>query len=395
MGAAGPFLIAGAGIAGLATALAVAQRGWQVHVYERAAHLLELGAGLQISPNSSRILARLGVLDRLGESASRPHGIRICDAASGRTLAQLPLGSWAESRWKSPYLVAHRADLQAALLAAVREAGAIDVTLGTEVTGAGRAGEGISARLARAGEFSAASGAALVAADGVWSMLRRQIRGQEPDGFSGYVAWRSTLPASAPQARKFDRDLVHVFVHRRFHLVAYPLRRGALVNLVGVVRGDRMAQDWGIAGEPSPLSAAMAGTVTADLVPAAAWTAWPIHEVDGSGPWSSGDGVVLVGDAAHAMSPFSAQGAAMAIEDAATLAASLPPPGAGIAEMVGALRRFEAARKPRIARVARRTRLNRLAWHASGPAALLRNLVLAARGGERLMQDLDWLYGSE
>lgn len=392
MGAQPPVLIAGAGICGLAAGLALARRGCEVRIFERASHLLEVGAGLQISPNASRILQRLGIVERLGRTAFQPESIRMVAAATGRQLAEMPLGQWAERRWGAPYLVAHRADLQKALLEAVKQEPAIHLRMGDGVVSAQCEGAALTANLAGNGAGGREHGRALIAADGVWSSLRSQIRRQSASSFSGFIAWRATLPASAPAARQFSPDSITVFTHRRFHLVAYPLRGGALINLVAVMRGRPLAESWEGASEAGPLAIAMAGTAVSDIAVSTSWTVWPIHEVSGDAAWTGNEGIALAGDAAHAMTPFAAQGAAMAIEDAAVLADCIAP--AESDRTLDALRRYEALRKPRIARVARRAVLNRLAWHAAGPAALARNVYLEQRGGEKLATDLDWLYGA-
>jgi salicylate hydroxylase len=235
------------------------------------------------------------------------------------------------------------------------------------------------------------AGRLLIAADGVWSALRRQVRAEARSAFSGHIAWRATLASSAPAVAGIAGDRVTVFLHHRFHLVAYPLRGGSLVNLVAVIAGAPVAETWENPPEGDPLESAFAGTRIDGLAGAAAWTVWPLHEVDSSGSWTSEAGIVLAGDAAHAMTPFAAQGAAMAIEDGLVLAECLAQHGT--ADPIGAARRYEAIRRPRVARVARRSAFNRFAWHAAGPVALARDLVLAARSGTGLMRDLDWLYG--
>jgi salicylate hydroxylase len=188
-------------------------------------------------------------------------------------------------------------------------------------------------------------------------------------------------------------DCVTAFLHPGFHLVAYPMRGGGAFNLVAFTEGKQMAQGWSGDADPAILARAMrsAAPALADLArDAGPWKAWPVHTVDRACRWTSPEGIALIGDAAHAMPPFAAQGAAMAIEDAVTLAAnvaSLP------ANLPAALAAWEKSRKRRVARVARRGALNYLAWHAAGPVALARNLLLKARRAEKLAADLDWLYG--
>jgi salicylate hydroxylase len=187
---------------------------------------------------------------------------------------------------------------------------------------------------------------------------------------------------------------VTAFLHSGFHLIAYPVRGGAAINLAAFTPARGLAETWSGQADVAPLRSAMRSTapVLSRLADEAGpWTAWPIHTVDRRPPWTF-PGVALIGDAAHAMTPFAAQGAAMAIEDAWTLAATV---AAAPDDLAKALAAWEAARRPRVEKVARRGAFNRFAWHASGPVALARNLVLKARPPERLAADLDWLYGWE
>src|SRR5690606_28650500 len=207
--------------------------------------------------------------------------------------------------------------------------------------------------------------------------------------FTGHVAFRAVLEGGAPGV--IDPNAVTAFLAPDFHLVAYPLRGGAVTNLVVVTPSTEIGRRWANAAEMAHLmkrTERTAPALAAVIRQAGPWTAWPIHEVKG-GRWTDERGLVLIGDAAHALTPYAAQGAAMAIEDAALLAA-LAASGAGISRVTEL---FERLRKPRIARVARRGNFNRVVWHAGGAVALARNFVLGTRGQERLSAGLDWLYG--
>lgn len=385
--------IAGGGIAGLAAGLCLAARGFTVTIHERAERLEEVGAGLQLSPNATRILARLGVVERLNAAAVRPSGVVLTDAASLRQLARMPLGAAAERRWGAPYLVAHRADLQAALIAQVRTTAAIRLELGTEVASAELTPEGAMLVLEDAGGRRRETACdLLIGADGVWSRLRA-LAGGPASRFTGYVAFRTVVEAGEAAARTLAGDAVTAFLSPRFHLVAYPLRGGAAFNLVLVTRGAQTPRGWATPADASHPAQAVRGAAPAlsRLVGMAGdWTAWPLNEVPQGGRWTMNGRLVLIGDAAHALTPHAAQGAAMAIEDAAALAHCL-----AAEEQATALATFERLRKPRLARVARRGDLNRLAWHAGGVTALARNLLFRLRSGESLAADLDWLYGHD
>ncbi len=394
MSPAGHIGIAGAGIAGLTTALAFAANGFRVTVYERAGRLEEVGAGLQLSPNATRILARLGVLSAIEELAVEPSEIELRRAANLRRVASVPLGASARARWGFPYLTIHRADLQAVLLEAVRADNRISLHTGTTVQRADIRDGQPAMVLETADGIREERFTLAVASDGVWSGLRASVAGAGASSYSGYAAWRTVLPTHGSVAGWLPpADRVTTFLHPRFHLVAYPLRSGDAVNLVALSRGPGMAEAWSNDGDASLLASATRGAdprLSALVEAGAPWTAWPLHEVSAGGRWTDAKGIALVGDAAHALTPFAAQGAAMAIEDAAVLAGCAADAPSDIA---AALTRYEALRKPRIERVARRGAFNRFAWHAAGPIALGRDLVLALRPPRALADDMDWLYG--
>ena len=422
MADAGPpgVIVAGAGIAGLTTALAFASKGQRVRVFEQAARLEEVGAGLQLSPNATRILSRLGVLGRILPHAVQPAAVLLKDAVSLRLLARIPLGEIAEDRWKAPYLVVHRADLQRALLAAVAETPGIEIVTAAAVTDFQAGPDGPAITMTTAEGVRHERGALIVGADGVWSRLRSWCGGAE-SRFAGEIAWRTTIERASTAGFAFDAltssDCVTTFLNPAFHLVAYPVRAGAAVNLVAFTKGgiakggkakgdgakgdgakgDGTARDWAARADSAEFLVHLqsADRMLLDIVKQAGpWTAWPLHTVDAASRWFRPDGLVLVGDAAHAMTPFAAQGAAMAIEDAATLADCMVSSGRIVAsEIPGRLQRWERLRKPRVTKVARRGALNHLAWHAAGPVALARNFLLRHRSPQKLAADLDWLYG--
>lgn len=389
-------LITGAGIAGLTAAIAFASRGFAVTVLEKAAKLDEIGAGLQLSPNATRILRELGVMDGVLPAAVRPQALQLRDAATLQHLARIPLGDAAERRWNAPYLTVHRADLQSALLARAAREDDLTLVTGAHVRDAAFHGRGVTVSWDRAGRMEETHGRLLVGADGVWSATRGFVRAGSVARFSGYVAWRTTLRRSDKDglaSRLIPVDDVTAFLHPDFHLVAYPIRAGAAVNLVAVTRGAILPETWSTNADPQPLRNALekAGAPFATLMAdAGPWTAWPLHAVDMSAPMTARGLFALIGDAGHAMTPFAAQGAAMAIEDAAVLASLV---GRHLDDQAQALARYQALRRPRLARVARRGAFNRFAWHAGGPFAAGRNLVLKFRRPEALMADLDWLYG--
>ncbi len=258
---AAPVLIAGGGIAGLTAALAFARRGFPVSVFERAPRLEEVGAGLQLSPNATRILDRLGVLPSLRSVAVQPDAVILRDAADLRQLATVPLGQAGERRWGAPYLTIHRADLQAALAAQVRLDPTIDLTTGATVTAVDSNAAGVSIKVDTGRERSDREGALLVGADGVWSSVRGAIGSGAASRFAGHVAWRRTVPADDPGVHALvERGAarnVTAFLHGRFHLIVYPVRGGAALNLVAFTPGPPMAATWAAATDAAPLREAL------------------------------------------------------------------------------------------------------------------------------------------
>ncbi|MBN9241488.1 MAG: FAD-dependent monooxygenase [Mesorhizobium sp.] len=389
-------VVAGAGIAGLTAAIAFARRGFSVQVFEQAPRFEPFGAGLQLSPNASRILDGLGVLAALRPKAVQPQAVLLRDAASLKTLAHIPLGDFAERRWGAPYLAVHRADLHAALVHSARQEKTIDLVTDARITGdAAAAGNGATVTVEGNGRREIVEADFVIGADGVWSALRGNLFPASRRRFSGSLAWRATVTADSPAGQAFSAvsaaDCVTTFLDPAFHLVAYPVSGGSAFNLVAFTKGP--ADGKSSAAAISVLRQAMrhAPPALAHVVEeAGAWTAWPIHTVDQDGSWTRGGRFALIGDAAHAMTPFAAQGAAMAIEDAATLAQAVAGTHGEPTEALGA---WERKRKARMTKVAQRGALNKLAWNAAGPLAIGRDLLLRMRSPESLAADLDWLYG--
>lgn len=370
--------IIGAGISGLTAALSLSRRGISSEIFEQADKLTEVGAGLQISPNASRILAELGILEQLSEVWLEPESIRLISGSSLRQLAAVPTGAFARARWGAPYGVLHRTTLQKALLAAVEADPLCRLHLGVRM-------ESTLPAFERAPDV-------VIGADGVWSKLRQSIPGSPSPHFSGNVAYRFTI-AEADAPRFLDRTSVCAFLGGAAHLVCYPLKETGSFNMVAITAGNIAPQAW--QGEPTDaqrrqLQARLSGWNTAIVSlfeRSPGLTFWPLFETT-SGAWQDGHSTVLIGDAAHAMMPFAAQGAAMAIEDAFELAALLS--SRPVAE---ALALFEKQRTPRIAALRQRGAFNRFAYHAKGPIRIGRDLVLGLKPPQSLAADLDWIYG--
>ncbi len=371
--------IIGAGIAGLTAALAFARKGISCDIFEKVPHLTEVGAGLQISPNASRILGALGVLDKLERVWCEPRQINLISGTDLRPISHVPVGSVARDRWAAPYGVLHRSTLQAALVEAVKAQPLCRLKLGQPIS----ANDTISTE-----DYHL-----LVGADGVWSQMRHRVpRGPEPR-FSGNVAWRFTVSNST--LRGFlPPDAVSAFLGPSAHLVCYPLKEAQTYNLVAIASGMSPGETWDAKATEAQRQLLLSRLKRWDrsfvdlLAHADAPTFWPLYEMV-PGRWHNGRDTVLIGDAAHAMMPFAAQGAAMAIEDAFLLASHV----AGSASLPDALGAFEADRVPRINRVRARGTFNQFAYHARGPIRLGRDLVLSLKPPHSLAADLDWLYG--
>lgn len=393
-------IVAGAGIAGLTLALALNAKGFAVQIFEKSAVLAEAGAGLQLSPNATRLLARLGVLDRLMPHAVQPDAVCLQDGVSGKDLLHLPIGTAAEQRWHAPYIVCHRADLQQALLAEVRQRDTIAMQLESAVTHHRSDAQGVLVRVQYNDRIEEHRGALLVGSDGVWSNARSATSDLDRARYTGSIAWRSSVPVERLPA-SFSTLLpggtnVVAWTGGNAHLIAYPIRSGELMNFVAVARDRKNPGRWDIEVNPDAPSQNFARDFDGwhpgirDLVRSAGqWTPWRLFEMRRCS-YLRDERLVLIGDAAHAMTPYAAQGAAMAIEDACALAAAL---GHDSGNWPAVLAAYAKSRTKRIESVVRRGALNQLAYHARGPVALARNLLLRNRPAEKFIAGFDWLYG--
>lgn len=382
-------LIAGGGIGGLAAAVACTQRGVPVQLLERAAQLSEVGAGIQIGPNVTRILQAWGLGDALAQVAAFPPRLQARDAQTGQVLGTLTLGERAQSLYGAPYATIHRADLQGLLHSAAQSAG-VDIRLGQTVQGWQDTSDGLGVTTADGASVQAG---ALIGADGVWSAVRQQLLGDAPARFTGHLAYRA-LVAQADLPAHLRSEQVTVWMGPRLHVVHYPVRSGQWLNLVAIVHGAKPepSQDWDQVGQTQALLQAM-GAVGHDLherlasVPA--WRQWALHDrepLNRAKQMAQGR-VALLGDAAHPMRPYLAQGAGMAIEDAQVLAQCFCIDNATVPEQLQA---YAEQRWVRNARVQARAIRNGRIFHAQGAVALGRNLTMRFMG-ERVM-DVPWLY---
>ncbi len=396
MAASRTIFVAGAGIGGLTAALALAARGFRVVVLEKAERLEEVGAGLQLSPNASSVLIDLGLKERLAARAVTPEAISIMSARAGGEIIRLPLGEAASLRAGAPYWVIHRADLQRALEAQVNDHPDIDLRLGCQFEDAAVHAKGLTVVQRKGNARQQDLALALVGADGIWSTVRQHLFPEWQPQFSGLIAWRGTLDATQ-LPREYTARRVQLWMGPSAHLVAYPISGARQINVVAVVPGTWNRPGWNVAGDVLELKNAFAssrwpGPARMMINAVDNWRKWALFTLPEGGDWTKG-AIALLGDASHAMLPFAAQGAGMAIEDAAVLAKALSEDHADTAASVAtALKRYARLRRARVARVQRAARNSGRIYHLTGPAALARDLAIRALGPARMLARQNWIY---
>ena len=387
-------LIAGGGIAGLAAGIGAARAGWEVRLFERAAVFSEVGAGVQLGPNVVRRLQSWGLQGALQAVAAFPPRLVVRCALSGAQLGNLALGATAVQRYGAAYASIHRADLHGLLLQALQQQPDVHLNLEQTIEGYSASDEAVTVRTHCK---KVIEGDALLGADGVRSRVRAQLLGDGPPRVTGHLAYRVVVPQAAlPQALRTSE--VTTWLGPRLHVVQYPVRRGELQNLVVIIEGPAPddLDTWDHSANAADLESALAGTCTAlqDVVrgvPAAGggWRLWPLADRPPlRAPAQMAQGLVaLCGDAAHPMRPYLAQGAGMAIEDAAELESALSMHDL---EVPLRLRRYALNRWQRAARVQARSLRNGRIFHATGLMRWGRDLSMRLLG-ERLL-DQPWLY---
>lgn len=396
MAASRTIFIAGAGVGGLAASLSLANKGFRVVVLEKAERLEEVGAGLQLSPNASRLLIELGLKDRLSRRAVMPEAISIMSVRAGGELLRVPLGKAASDRAGAPYWVIHRADLQGALADAVHEHPDIELRLGCQFEDFAPHAKGLTVVHRRGNERRQDIGLALIGADGVWSTVRSHLFPEAQPRFSGLIAWRGTIEATQ-LPREYTAPRVQLWMGPNAHLVAYPIAAGRQINLVAVVPGTWNRPGWSEPGDERELrnafeAAGWTGVVRMLLGAVDSWRKWALFTMREDCSWHRGV-VALLGDAVHGMLPFAAQGAGMAIEDAAVLAKVLSEGGTETsAQIAAALQRYGRLRRSRVARVQRLAAKQGRIYHLTGPMALARDLTIRALGSERMLARQGWIY---
>ena len=383
-------LIAGGGIGGLAAALASARAGWQVRLFERAPQFAEVGAGIQMGPNVVKLLQGWGLGDALATVAAFPERLQVRNAVSGEVLGALALGARALQRYGAPYATIARADLHRLLLRALADGTDAQLRLDCAVAGFAETAHAVTIRIAPGQQVE---GDALVAADGLWSPLRQRLLQDGAPRVTGHLAYRAMLPQSSLPERLRSQQIT-AWLGPQLHVVQYPVRGGDWLNVVAIIHGrvDRDLESWDHGANAADLRAALAGMCAPlqDLIQAIeAWRLWALCDrAPMRGAHEQAQGLVaLLGDAAHPMRPYLAQGAGMAIEDAAELARALQMEEIDVRLR---LRRYALNRWQRNARVQARSIRNGEIFHADGLLRWGRDASLRLLG-ERLL-DVSWLY---
>ncbi|MBV9262190.1 MAG: 3-hydroxybenzoate 6-monooxygenase [Pseudolabrys sp.] len=382
-----PFLIAGGGIGGLVTAYALAHQGFPVRVFEQSPEFREVGAGIQLGPNIFRALERIGLKEAVLADAHKPTCMEMRDALSGRVITRMPLGEDALHRFGQPYAVTHRADIHGAFLRACQSSSLVSLENGRHVKSYEDHGGHVDVVL---GDGERAEGRALLGCDGMWSTIRARVVGDGKPRVSGHIAYRAVLKRADVPDDLWRPDVV-LWAGPRTHFVHYPLRRGELYNLVAVFHSDHYEEGWNAEGSKELLwqhFAAQRPEVLRLLERIETWRMWVLCDREPVKVWTKGR-VVLLGDAAHPMLQYLAQGACMATEDAVVLAECVArEPN----DLPKAFLAYQNARYLRTARVQIMARVYGEFYHARGPTAELRDQMLAARSKEDAQNSIAWLY---
>ena len=383
-----PILISGGGIGGLITAYALARQGFPVRLFEQSPEFREVGAGIQLGPNIFRVLEKIGLKDAVLADAHRPPAQEMRDALTGKLIVRIPLEEAFFQRFGEPYAVTHRADIHGTFLKACQNSNLVTLETSRRVDSFEDTGKGVTVTLENGQK---AEGRALIGCDGMWSKIRERIVGDGKPRVSGHIAYRAVLKRE-DVPKDLWRPEVVLWAGPRTHLVHYPLRRGELYNLVAVFHSDHYEEGWNAEGSKDVLWQHFKGQrpeVLRMLERIETWRMWVLCDREPVKNWTLGR-VTLLGDAAHPMLQYLAQGACMATEDAVLLAekARAQPD-----DLLAAFNAYTQDRYLRTARVQIMARVYGDFYHARGVTAELRDITLSGRTPQQSYDGIAWLYG--
>lgn len=368
-----PFLIAGGGIAGLAAGLGLSRIGKSARVLEKAPAFEEVGAGLQLGPNAVRALQWLGAWEAVAPHCVAPASILVRDGMSGNILQHIPLGANFEKQFGAPYRVAHRADLLNGLLESARSKPGIDLRNNAEVTNVSFSETTLTLKSGRTH-----AGEAIIAADGVHSVIRNLMAGQSGKNPISHMLHRGLIPiASVPAS--VNIDVVTLWLFPGGHVVHYAVSNWRHFNIVAAVEDPEISLWTAFQGACQPLADILEQKIN--------WTKWPALDLAPAPTWSK-NRTVLIGDAAHATLPYLAQGAAMALEDACVLSIAIQRTD----ELESAFRNFAQSRFRRTSAIQIKSRQLGRIYHAKGVLRQARNAVLKATPGRNFAKRMSWIY---
>ena len=385
-----PILISGGGIGGMAAAFVLAQDGYQVTVLEQASAFGEIGAGIQLGPNIFKMFDHLGLTEAIDKVAFYPTGLAMHDVRTGERVVRVPLGDVARATYGFPYGVIYRADLHDVFLNACKALPNITLRTGCKVESYTQAGDAVRVQVATEQGLQTLEAAALIGADGMWSKIREQVVGDGKPRVSGHIAYRAVLKRAEVPAHLWSDD-VRLWGGEKTHLVTYPLRRGELFNLVAVFHSNKFDEGWNSFGDTAELTERFANAapqVKALLEKIESWKMWVLCDREPVKNWTDGR-ITLLGDAAHPMLQYLAQGAGQAIEDAVVLRAALRHTQGDVKL---AFQNYQQARYLRTGRVQLTARFYGDIYHASGVQRELRNQMFQSGHESAGFAGLGWMY---
>ena len=385
-----PIVISGGGIGGLAAAFVLAQDGYQVTVLEQAQAFGEIGAGIQLGPNIFKMFEYLGLTEAIDKVAFYPTGLAMNDVRTGEQVVRVPLGDVTRATYGFPYGVIYRADLHDVFLNACKALANVTLRTGCKVESYAQTADVVRVQVTTGQGVQTLEAAALIGADGMWSKIRERVVGDGKPRVSGHIAYRAVLKRSDVPAHLWSNDVL-LWGGEKTHLVTYPLRRGELFNLVAVFHSNKFDEGWNSFGDAAELTERFANAapqVKALLSKIESWKMWVLCDREPVKNWTDGR-VTLLGDAAHPMLQYLAQGASQAIEDAVVLRAALRHTRGDVRK---AFPKYQEARYLRTGRVQLTARFYGDIYHAAGVQRELRNQMFQGGQESAGFTGLGWMY---